>query len=226
MDLTLLMLRPETFAFKSVVFDFDGTLADSLDVWAKVDSIFFSRRGLDYGPNFAEKLSLLGFEDGARYTIDHYGLSDSVEEVCNEWNSLGCELYATEVDFYPGALDYLQRLRDAGIPYAIATTNRPEVLLSMEPRYPISELFPIRVHGCDVPRGTKKDPDIYAEALQQLGAPPSESVLFEDLPMGISTARGIGLPCVGFLSSNDPTRRSSLAKVSNLTLDSWNSLFD
>ena len=63
-------LRPSSFAFRAAIFDFDGTLADSCDVWAQVDRDFFAARGLAYSPEYAETLALLGFEEGARYTVE------------------------------------------------------------------------------------------------------------------------------------------------------------
>ena len=165
-------LRPNRLraaGVEAVILDFDGTLAESSGIWKEVDRIFFERRGLEFGPEYAERLSVLGFEDGARYTIEEYGLTDTVEQICDEWNELGRELYRGRVELRPGVATYLRGLRAAGIPYALATTNAPEVVLALEPRLPIRELFPVRVHGCEVERHTKEDPDIYLEAARRLG---------------------------------------------------------
>lgn len=63
-------LRPSSFAFDAAIFDFDGTLADSCRVWREVDRDFFEARGLTYTPEYGERLAVLGFEDGARFTIE------------------------------------------------------------------------------------------------------------------------------------------------------------
>lgn len=170
-------LRPERLrmaGIDAVILDFDGTLAESSGVWKEVDRIFFERRDLTFGPDYAERLSVLGFEDGARYTIEAYGLPDTVEQICAEWNELGRELYRDRVTLRPGVKAYLRALRGEGVPYALATTNAPEVVRALEPRLPISELFPVRVHGREVTHHTKDDPDIYLEAARRLGILTSE----------------------------------------------------
>ena len=127
-------LRPASFAFRAAIFDFDGTLADSCDVWAQVDRDFFAARGLAYSPEYAETLALLGFEDGARYTVEAYGLAESPQEICDEWNRMGREHYTHDVQMFPDALEYVRALKQQGILTAIATTNDPQVVSSMELR--------------------------------------------------------------------------------------------
>lgn len=212
------------FAFKGAIFDFDGTVANSLDVWEKVDSIFFARRGLTYRPDYAEKLSTLGFEDGARFTIEAYGLSDTPEALCDEWNDLGQKLYRTDVNLRPGAACYIEALHDAGIPVALATTNHPWVINAMEERVPLEHLFPIRVHGCDVEHHTKDHPDIYLEAARRIGVSPKDCVVFEDLPAGIQCACTIGMKTVAVLTNDSRQNRHKLIEMADYVLPNWDGL--
>lgn len=250
-------LRPgrlRAAGIEAVILDFDGTLAESSGIWKEVDRVFFERRGLEFGPEYAERLSVLGFEDGARYTIETYGLSDTVEQICDEWNELGRELYRDRVELRPGVPAYLQGLQAAGIPYALATTNAPEVVLALEPRLPIRELFPIRVHGCEVARHTKEDPDIYLEAARQLGVLTSEDakalradtvavpaepapaaaararaalarcLVFEDILPAIETAARIGLRTVGVRTRSTHQDFAAIQRAANLTIATWEGL--
>lgn len=212
------------FAFKGAIFDFDGTVADSLDVWEKVDAIFFGRRGLTYKPDYAETLSTLGFEDGARFTIETYGLSDTPEAICDEWNDLGRELYRTDVTLRPGAARYIEALQEAGIPVALATTNHPAVINAMEERVPLEGLFPIRVHGCEVEHHTKEHPDIYLEAARRMGVAPMDCVVFEDLPAGIRCAHGIGMKTVAVFTNDSRQNKDSLVEVADYVLANWDGL--
>ncbi len=211
------------FSYKAAIFDFDGTIADSLHVWRKVDDIFFGRRGLTYGPDYAEKLSTLGFEDGARYTVETYGLPDTPQDVCREWNELGRELYLTDVTLYPGAIDYIRALHSQGIPVALATTNDPNVINVLKERIDLDKLFPIRVHGRDVDNHTKDHPDIYLEASRRMEVDPTGCVVFEDLPAGLKTAASIGMRTVAV--ANDPVLQDSrLLSAAELVLHGWSAL--
>lgn len=222
--LTRADLAPHAFAVRAgqaAIFDFDGTLADSDGVWRRVDQIFFERRGLTFSDDYAEKLSVLGFEDGARYTIDAYDLDDTPEEVCEEWNQLGRELYATEVCLRPGAAAYVQALRAAGVPVALATTNAAEVIAAMEPREQVRSLFDARVHGAEVPHHTKDYPDIYLEAAARLDVEPGGCVVFEDILPAVLTAKRAGMRAVGVRTGSAHQKWELISKAADLTLDGW-----
>ena len=212
------------FAFKGAIFDFDGTVADSLGVWKRVDDIFFARRGLTYSPDYAEKLSMLGFEDGARFTIDTYGLSDTPQAICDEWNELGRELYRTDVNLRPGAAAYIQALHEAGVPVALATTNAPAVIDAMETRVCLRELFPVRVHGCEVAHHSKEFPDIYLEAARRIGVAPCDCVVFEDLTAGIICALSIGMKTVAVLTGSEHQDIARLTKLADYVIPNWDGL--
>ena len=220
-------LAPERFATcsaRAAIFDFDGTLAESGGVWRRVDEIFFERRGLAFADDFASKLSVLGFEDGARYAIEAYRLPDTVQEICDEWNRLGSKLYETEVCLRPGAEAYIRALRAAGVPVALATTNDPAVLAAMEPRVPISELLPVRVHGCQVEHHTKNHPDIYLEAARRLGVEPGECLVFEDILPAVLTAKAAGMRVVGVRTGSSRQKWEEIRAAADLTIDSWEAL--
>lgn len=220
-------LRPSRLAHAGiggVILDFDGTLAESSGIWHEVDRIFFERRGLTYGPDYAARLPVLGFEEGARYTIETYGLTDTVEQICAEWNGLGRELYRDRVQLRPGVEAYLRGLRAAHVPFALATTNDPEVVLALEPRVPIRELLPVRVHGCEVARHTKEDPDIYLEAARRLGVEPQACVVFEDILPAVLTAQAAGMRAVGVATGSSHQDFPAIAAAADATITGWEGL--
>ena len=141
-------LWPPTF--KAAIFDFDGTIADTASIWNKVDETFLALRGISPVPeDYSRMLTILGFEGGARYTIETFGLKDTEQDICDEWTRMGRAFYRTDVQLRPGAERYLVALRALGIPLALATTNDPQVLDAME-QVDVDALFDVRVHGCEV----------------------------------------------------------------------------
>ena len=56
-------------SFKGAIFDFDGTISITRDVWTEGDRVFLGARGFEVTPDYQRALSALGFEAGARYTI-------------------------------------------------------------------------------------------------------------------------------------------------------------
>lgn len=81
-------------------------------------------------------------------------------------------------------------------------------------------LFEARVHGKDVPV-PKSKPDIYLEAAQRLGAAPEDCIVFEDITVGIRSARCAGMLTCG-VRSNDPTQDAEEVRAAaDLFLDDW-----
>ncbi len=204
---------------RAAIFDFDGTLADTAGIWHKVDIAFLSQRNLEYTEEYPRRLSALGFVDGARYTIDKYGLSESVEEICDEWNRMGRELYRDSVALRQGAVRYITALRDCGIPCALATTNDPEVLGSMR-HADVNELFDACVYGVEVGKG-KDHPDIYVEAANRLGVDCEECLVFEDIVPAVLSARRVGMTTCG-VRANDPSQDvDKMRSVADMWLEDW-----
>lgn len=207
------------FTGKAAIFDFDGTLAETAHLWREVDVAFLSKRGLPYTPDYPQRLAALGFEKGAQYTIERYGLNETVEEICAEWNEMGSALYRETVRLRPGSQRYVEALKARGIPCALATTNDRAVLGSMR-HVDVYALFDACVHGVEV--GKSKDhPDIYYEAARRLGVDAGDCIVFEDIVPALRSARRAGMRTCG-VRANDPNQAVDEARaVADLWLDDW-----
>lgn len=207
------------FSARAAIFDFDGTLADTARLWHQVDVTFLGRRGIECPPDYAERLAALGFAQGARYTIDRFGLPDTVESLCDEWNSMGRDLYRNTVTLRPGAKRYILSLKRQGVPCALATTNDRTVLGSMR-HVNIRELFDVRVYGADVGRG-KDHPDIYLLAARRLGVSPQDCLVFEDIVPALHSAHSIGMRTCGVHVPDATQDVQTMRRVADFWLDEW-----
>ena len=206
------------FCGKAAIFDFDGTLADTSHIWHSVDLAFLGKRGLPYDDDYPQRLATLGFVDGAQYTIERYGLDETVEDICAEWQTSSRDLYRSEVTLRPGAERYIMALRDQGIPCALATTNSPAVLESMQ-HLDVFTLFDARVYAQDV--GKSKDhPDSYLEAAKRLGTNPHDCIVFEDVCNALQTVQRAGMTACG-VRANDPSQPKETRDVADLWLEDW-----
>jgi len=206
----------------AAIVDFDGTLADTAHIWYEVDQTFLSKRGLMYTSDYPERLAALGFVEGARYTIERFGLNETVEQVCEEWTSLSQRIYRQRVVLRDGAERYLMRLRSAGIPCALATTNDAKVLYAME-RIDVPSLFDTCVFGAEVGCG-KDRPDIYQEAARRLGVSIANCLVFEDIVPALRSAHLAGAHTCA-VKANDKSQRWDEAKeVADMWIDGWKHL--
>lgn len=211
-------LWPAGFDF--AIFDFDGTLSATEELWEEVDRAFFSQRGIAYTADVHQTLATLGFTGGAAWVREAFGVRDSVEDICDEWNRMGAALYETKASLRPGAERYLRALRGQGVPLALATTNDPQVLASMAPRIKVDELFDSVVCGKEVGK-SKEHPDIYLEAARRIGAQPPRTIVFEDILAGTRSAKSAGfITCaVDVAGAGQP--KAALRQVADVWLESW-----
>ena len=93
--------------FNAAIFDLDGTILDSMDVWEHIDIQFLKKRNLPVPENYVTEICARSFEEAAQYTIDLLGLQETVEGIIEEWNNMAVEEYSNHVGLLPHALDYL-----------------------------------------------------------------------------------------------------------------------
>jgi len=213
-------LWPPSFA--GAIFDFDGTIADTADIWRRVDRIFLERRGISYDPAYARALAALGFVQGALYTIETYGLDESPEDICEEWRTLSRTLYHATVDLRPGVRDYLARLRASGIRLALATTNETATLDGMR-HVNLAELFDARVYGDD-DRYLKTAPDIYVAAADRLGIPCERCMVFEDLAVAVGSAQQAGCATCAVRANDESQDWDTARRLADCAIEDWRDL--
>ncbi len=206
--------------FEAAIFDFDGTIAHTHHIWKLVDQEFFESRGIPYTPEISKILSPLGFEKGAEWAIDTYGLQEDPKEIVAEWKELSKSFFVNSVQLRPGVVDFIGKLKEKGISTALATVNEPELLALLEPRLHLSTLFDTQVFAADV--GSAKDePYLYLETLTRLRAQAEKTILFEDIPLAIQTGNSIGLTTYAVNCEDEHQDIEKLSVLADFTIKHW-----
>ncbi len=209
-------------AFDGAIFDFDGTIAETAYIWEHVDRAFLGARGIPYSEEYARALAVLGFDRGARYTIERYNLRETEADIVDEWKRLSWAFYRSEVTLKPGARSYILSLKRRGVRCALATSNEPELVRSMQ-HVDAAQLFDTCVYGCEV--GVPKDqPDIYLEAARRMGVDPSRCVVFEDIEPGIRAAQSAGFLTCAVKADDNGQDWEAVSSASDLALTTWEGL--
>ncbi|MCD8150446.1 MAG: HAD family phosphatase [Clostridiales bacterium] len=176
----------------AIIFDLDGTLADSMWVWSEIDQDFFREHKIDFPESLNREIEGLGFTETAQFFVDHFPLKESVEEIKQLWNDMALEKYRTKVPLKPGAVDFLAELRRRKIKTGIATSNSQLLVDTFLTSRGIASQIDAVTTVCDVSRG-KPAPDVYLVTAEKLNAAPGRCLVFEDIPMGICAGKNAGM---------------------------------
>ena len=190
--------------FKGVIFDLDGTLIESGDVWSQIDIDFLGERGFDVPENYGKAVSAMDFRQAAVYTKELFSLPETIEEIAAEWRDMAIWHYAHDIGPVKGAPEFVRKLHSKGVKLALATASSRELYEPVLKRCGMYEYFSEFVTTSQVERG-KGFPDIYLLAAELLGLKPGECAVFEDIPEGVGAAKQGGFRVYARL---DPKRRA------------------
>lgn len=172
---------------KGAIFDFDGTLVDSMFIWDTIGEDYLRSLGKEPHEDLKETFLTLTLEEAAEYYRTHYGVTLFVKEIVDGVNAMVEGIYKTRVTLKHGVAEYLRLLKENGARMCIATvTDRYLVEETLE-RLGILQYFSEIFTCAEVGYGKDK-PIIYRKALEHLGTTKNETYVFEDSLFALKTA--------------------------------------
>lgn len=181
---------------KTHIFDFDGTLVNSMPTWiAKVMNILHTT-GTPYPEDILKHIVTLGDAGTARYFRDVLGVPLSLDEMFVMMDEYALPRYSNEVPIKDGVIPYLKWLREQGCTIHVLTASPHKMVDPCLKRIGIYDWFGY-VWSCDDFGTTKSNPDIYRQAAEKIGVAVSDCVFYDDSIAAIRTANQASMPTVG-----------------------------
>jgi pseudouridine 5'-phosphatase len=178
-------------SIRAVVFDLDGIIANTEDLYEQAGETVLGRRGRTYDADLREQIMGRPVVDAIRIMIDCHSLPDQVEDLLCECGDVLKELIATSLAPMPGVIELLNDLQAADMPVAVATSATPEYADNVLTRLNIKQRFRFILTAADINSG-KPDPEIYLLAAKDLGIEPSHMMVLEDSANGCRAAVAAG----------------------------------
>ena len=197
--------------FDTVIFDFDGTIVDSMWMWTDIYIEYLGRFGIDFRQEIQRDIEGMSVEETAVYFRDVLGVPRSVSEMRDDWIAMTLYRYEHEVKPKPYAREFISLLKDRGVKMGIATSNAVENVRICLKSNRLESFFDVVITSSDVARG-KPFPDVYLHAASLLGSDPENCVVFEDIPAGIASGRAAGMETVAVY--DDLSRDLTSEKIS------------
>lgn len=177
------------------LFDFDGTLVDSMPTYGGVMLRILQENHVAYPENIIKIITPLGIPGTAEYFIG-MGLDRTKEEIVKIMIDYMVEAYTYRVPAKDGAIDTLLALKERGDGLHVLTASPHDTLDPCLKRLGIFDLFD-NVWSCNDFGTTKADPEIYRMAAERIGVPVSDVIFLDDNLGADQTAKSTGMQVYG-----------------------------
>ena len=174
------------------IFDVDGTILDSMEVWNTLASQYVQSLGMIPQNNLDEIVSNMSLEQSATYLKNHYKINKQEERIISEVLNFISDFYEYEVNLMPGFKEFISHYDSINV---IGTSCDEELVKIALNRLAVLNYFE-DIITCSKVNKSKNDPDFYLACAQVLKQRPEDIVVFEDADYCIDVARKVGFKVI------------------------------
>ena len=204
---------------KGAIFDFDGTLFDSMFIWDTAGEVYLRSVGIEPREDLRKVLKPMSLLQSAQYIRECYQIPLTVEEIMDGVNRTVEGFYFHTVQPKKGVVAFLEQMKKQGVRMCIATaTDRYQVKSALK-RCGMESFFSEIFTCTDVGHG-KDEPIIFQNAMEYLGTTKANTVVFEDAYHAAKTAKADGFITVAVYDSHE-TKQVELHSVSDCFIENF-----
>lgn len=199
--------RPE-----AVVFDLDGLMFNTEELYQSVGGELLRRRGFESTPQLLDKMMGRPGRIALQIMIDEHSLAATVDDLTRETDEIFPAILDARLAMMPGLANLLAVLEAAGVPKGIATSSRRSFVTDVLRRFALEPRFQFVLAAEDVVDG-KPHPEIYLTAASRFGVSPQRMMVLEDSQNGCRAAVAAGAIAVAVPGGHSVTHDFSGAAI-------------
>ena len=202
--------------FALYLFDLDGTLVDTLDVWGQMTKTFLAEFGLTATDEEIEAMDHMSFAEGSRHLREVLGVPLTEKEFGAKWLEVAARLYEREARIFPNARETLVALKAAGAQLALFSQSPRELVQNTLERMNLWPLFDAFFLAGET-KADKGDKQAVTETADRMGVPVDQVAVIEDAPYAARAAKEAGAFVYGMGYMNK--KRDKLASYVDQLID-------
>ncbi|MFW8052957.1 HAD family hydrolase [Vagococcus fluvialis] len=209
---------------KAVIFDMDGVIIQSEMLYQKRRNIFFEAHGIIVDDTFQR--NVIGSNPVDMFAMIFPKSKDKQKEYLDKYNEFKTDYHIEFKEILTDDIEQTLRwLKENNYRFALASSGEYPILMRILEETMLAPYFEVVVSGADMPK-SKPAPDVYLEAVKQLGLSPSECVAVEDSKHGIQASVSAGLDCLALKPNNYEVDQQLATQIINSLNDipTWLSL--
>ena len=180
----------------SYLFDFDGTLVDSMPTYVSCMLRILDENGISYGDDIVKIITPLGLPGTVRYFIDHLGMKMPEDELVHLMEKYLLDAYFHSIPAKPYVIPVLKELKQQGASLNVLTASPHITLDACLKRLEMWDLFD-NIWSCDDFHTTKADPEIYVQAAKRMHTTVDQVLFLDDNLNADRTAKSAGMLTCG-----------------------------
>jgi HAD superfamily hydrolase (TIGR01509 family) len=196
---------------EAVVFDLDGVIVDSEQVWEEVRADYVRSAGLEYPERATRDMMGMSSPEWSRYLAEELGVPGTPAQINADVVERMLARYGEAPPLIPGAVEAVRAIARRW-PVAIASSSNRELIEVVLRAARLADEVREVVSSEEVPRG-KPAPDVYLEAARRLAVEPSRCVAVEDSHNGIRSARAAGMVVFAVPNPHFPPDEEAMAQA-------------
>lgn len=184
------------------IFDFDGTLFDSMHVWKGIRYNFINSLGIELTEDDLAAFNGLFLRESLLLAIERFNLPQSYEELLSKLFDYIKGRYLTETEPKNDIIPFLEKLKAKGVKMGIATATGEPALIAVLEKYNMLHYFE-PIYSTYTVGASKTEPRVYDVVLQELGTDKATTWVFEDALYAATTAKKAGYNVVGIFDKSE-----------------------
>ncbi len=185
------MKMSESVTLQGVVFDLDGLIFNTEELYEEVGNQLLARRGKKFTAALLDSMMGRPSKVALQMMIDWHQLEATVAQLEAETDALFPAILDRSLETMPGFLPLMDALETAGIPRGVATSSRATFVRDVLSRFSLEPRFQFVLTAENVTHG-KPHPEIYQSACARLSLPPARVMVLEDSENGCRAAIAAG----------------------------------
>ncbi len=208
---------------KLVIFDFDGTIADSMWAWDALGKETLEEKSLAPLPDYENVIRTMSVPDFSRFLAKKYPSLAPDDKLMALWHEKMVFNYLNRVSLKKGIIELLDYLKQNNFKIILASATKYEVLLKAVKHFDLEKYFDF-IFTEERVGATKREPKIYLMCAQQANCDINNIFLFEDANHAIKTAKSIGIKTCGISDFSMREHAEEIKQSVDLYLDDFTDL--
>ena len=195
-------------SIEAVVFDLDGVLVQSEELWDEARRKLADEHGIEWPDDATDAMMGMSSKEWSQYVHDEVGVPLEPEEINRKVLERLQERYRTDLPWIDGAQEAVTRI-GAEFPLGLATSSNREIVDIVVEMGGFGELLEVTVSSEEVESG-KPAPDVYLEATNRMGVDPAKTAAVEDSTNGLLAAHAAGMRVIAIPNDAHPPAQEGL----------------